>query len=117
MKIKSIRLFLTVLFFSLSVVPGMAAEGSAAAPSSVTPQVQDLQEKMLNDQGIMDLIKALQDDPEMRALLTDPQVQEAVQAGDVGTLLAYPRFMQILNNPRVKEIEKRLENQEGGGAK
>jgi hypothetical protein len=117
MKIGKIRMVLTSLSFCCIASSGMAAEGGGAALSAVTPQVLDLQEKMLNDQGIVAMIKLLQDDPEIQALLSDPKVLEAAQAGDLGALLQNPRFMRALNNPRVKEIEKRLENREGGEAK
>ena|ERR1700674_661115 len=108
MKIGRIHMVLTALAFCCIASSGMAAEGGGAALSSVTPQVQDLQDKILNDQGIMAMVKLLQDDPDIQALLGDPKVQEAVQAGDIGALLQNPRFIRILNNPRVKEIEKRL---------
>ena len=76
--------------------------------ASVSPQVEGLKERMLKDEGIMALIRPLQDDPEMQALLKDPAVVSAVQAGDIGTLLSNPRFMKLLNNPRVREIEKKM---------
>lgn len=110
MKIIGIGLVLlaALLFFSLTDV--MAVDGGGDVPSAVTPQVQELQEKMLADPGIMALIMALQNDPEMQALLSDPKIVAAVQAGDIGVLLADSRFMKLLDNARVREIEQRLSN-------
>jgi Domain of unknown function (DUF4124) len=79
---------------------------------SVAPDMEGLKERMLNDEGIMALIRALQNDPEMRALLNDPAILRAVQAMDIATLTNTPAFMKLLNNPRVREIEKRV--QQGG---
>jgi hypothetical protein len=56
----------------------------------------------------MALILSLQDDPEMQALLNDPALLEAVQAGDLSALTANPRFMKLLDNAKVKEIQKRV---------
>jgi hypothetical protein len=36
----------------------------------------------------------------------------AVQAGDINTLQNNPDFVKILNDPRVKEIEKKLNDSE-----
>ena len=79
---------------------------------TIVPQVEDLTERMMNDQGIMSLIQAMQGDPEMQSLLNDPATMSAVQGGDVGTLMKNPVFMKLLNDPRVREIEKSM--QQGG---
>jgi hypothetical protein len=117
MKIGRIRRFLTAFSFCCIASSGMAAGEDGAGLSPVAPQVQELQEKMVSDPGIMAQINLLLNDPEIQALLSDSKVQESVKAGDVGALLQNPRFMRILSNPRVKEIEKRLENQGSGGTK
>jgi len=98
-------------FCSLATV-GAAAEKGANGDGQVVDQaqVQQLQEKMLGDSDVMALIFALQNDPEMKALLNDPEVLTAVQAGDVEALKKMPRFMQLLNNQRVEEIRKRIDH-------
>jgi hypothetical protein len=77
---------------------------------SVTPDVDDLKERMMKDQQIMALMGAMQNDQELQVLLSDPTILHAIQVGDVSTLLNNPDFLKILNDPRVKEIEKRLNN-------
>ena len=47
----------------------------------------------------------------MKALLSNPAMISAIQAGDIGTLMNNPAFMKFLNNPRVQEIEKRVNSQ------
>ncbi len=84
--------------------PQPGAGGQTAPP----PQAEELKNRMMNDEGIMILIRSLQDDPEIRALLSDPATMSAIQAGDIGKLVNNPAFLKILNNPRVKEIEKKL---------
>ena len=75
---------------------------------SIAPKVEELKGRMLNDEGIMALIRAMQNDPDMQALLNDPAVLRAVQEMDINTLINNPSFMKMLNNPRVQEIEKRM---------
>jgi hypothetical protein len=84
--------------------------------SGIPSQVEGMKERMMKDEGIMALIRALQDDPEMKALLDDPAMMSALQAGDIGALINSPAFLKILNNPRVREIEKRV-NSQGIGTK
>jgi len=77
--------------------------------ANVAPQIDDLKERMMNDKGIMSVISAMQNDPEMQALLSDPAIMSAIQSGDIATLISNPAFMKFLDNPRVREIEKSLE--------
>ena len=76
--------------------------------TAITTRMEGLKERMQNDEEIMGLIRAFQNDPEMQSLLMDPAVMSAVQAGDVSALMGNPAFLQLLNNPRVREIEKKL---------
>ena len=88
-----------------------AAQSSqpAADNGSVAPQVDELKERMIQDEGVMALIRAMQNDPEMQALLSDPAILAAIQAGDIGTLTGNPDFMKLLNNPKVRAIEQKLQ--------
>lgn len=104
-----VQLIMTVLFLFYVAPSGFAAGEAGSGTFSVSPQMHDLQEKMLRDEGTMALVKSLQDDPEIRALLADPKVLEAVQAGDIGALLNNPRVLKLLDKPQVREIEKRIE--------
>ena len=89
---------------------------NAGDNSRVPSQVEGMKERMMKDEGTMTLIRALQDDPEMQAILSDPAMVSALQSGDVATLMNNPDFMKLLNNPRVREIEKRV-NSQGAGTK
>lgn len=107
-----VALLVALLLGSGTVVTAAGDEGDA--PAAVTPQVQELQREMLGDPGIMALIMALQNDPEMQAILSDPKIVAAVQAGDIGVLFADSRFMKLLDNPRVREIEQRMSTPKAG---
>ena len=100
------RQFLPVILVVCCSGPVQAA--SEQSSGSVTPLVQELEQKMLGNEQVMALILSLQNDPEMQALLNDPAVLSAVQAGDIETLKANPRFMKLLDNATVKEIQKRV---------
>jgi len=99
-------LALTVVLSGVGTTAVVAAENRN---SGVNEQVSALQEKMLNDQEIMSLVLALQSDPEVQALLNDPAVLSAFSSGDIAALAGDPRVLRLLENARVKEIQKRLE--------
>jgi hypothetical protein len=79
---------------------------------SIAPAVDNLKKQMMKDEGIMALIREMQTDQELQVLLNNPEIMSAIQAGDINTLINNPDFLKILNNPRVKEIERKL-NQTG----
>jgi hypothetical protein len=85
-----------------------AEEMASPRDNEIARQVETLQEKMLNDTDIMALIGELQNDPEIQRLLNDPTAVEAAQRGDISALVANPHFMQLLDNPRVREIQRKV---------
>ncbi len=91
-----------------SAIPWIEPQPGTGGQAALPPQTEELKNRMMNDEGIMTLIRALQDDPEIRALLGDQAAMNAIQAGDIGKLINNPAFLKILNDPRVKEIEKKL---------
>ena len=82
--------------------PGSAASRDAGR------QVKSFEDSMLGDREIMDLIRALQNDPDLQKILQDPEIMKAVQTGDIVTLMRNPEFMKLLNKQAVQDIEKKL---------
>ena len=94
----------------INTSPGSSATSSLPSQSSNDfSGVAALKDRMLQDQGVMEQIRALQHDPEMQVLLSNPEVIRAVQSGDYSVLVTNPAFLRLLNNPRVKEIGKRMQ--------
>jgi len=94
----------------VGVATGALAGSDGSSSLAVDPaQVQALQERILNDPGIMALLLSLQNDPDMQALLNDPAVAASLQAGDLTSLASDPRVVKLLGKPQVKEMEKRLQ--------
>jgi len=88
---------------------GPSSGSPAAAPGNGTDAVvRSVGKKMMGDQEVMALILSLQNDPEFQKVLEDPEIMNAVNAGDVAALTANPRFMQLLNNPTVQDIQKKV---------
>ncbi len=75
------------------------------APSG--PETGALQEKTLSVKEIMGLIQSLQNDPDFQKVLKDPNIMKAVNDGDISELTANTRFMKLLDNATVKEIQQK----------
>jgi hypothetical protein len=76
--------------------------------SNAGGDTKSLQEKMMSDQEVMSMITSLQNDPEFKKIMEDPKLVQAVAAGDIAVLMADPRFVKLLSNPAVQEIQKKV---------
>ena len=76
-------------------------------PAAANTEIMGLEQKMLNNTEVMDLIKSLQNDPDFKKAMEDPEIMKAVNAGDTAALTANPAFMKLLNNATVKDIQKK----------
>ncbi len=71
-------------------------------------QLKSIQQKMMGDDDIMSLVKAVQSDPDFQEVLKDPEVMKAVQAGDIAALMTNPKVMQLLNKQAVQRIKDKI---------
>ena len=84
-----------------------SGERESPERTSIKPEIRDLQRSMISDEEIMNMIFSLQNDPAIQDILSNPEIMNAVKSGDISTLLANPKFMKLLNNIHIKEIQKR----------
>ena len=70
--------------------------------------IQDIQKSILADEGIFNIILSLQDDPKIQEILKDPETMRAVQSGDLQSLMSNPKFMELLNHPKIKAINRKV---------
>jgi hypothetical protein len=77
-------------------------------PSDISNQARSLEERMQADDEVMNKIRSLKDDPAFQSILEDPELLNAVNTGDVATLMANPKFLQLLQNPSVQDIQKKM---------
>jgi hypothetical protein len=67
-----------------------------------------LTDRMMNDTEIMAVIRGLQDDPDFKKILADPEIMRAVKDNDVATLMSKPEFMRLLDKPSVRTIREKV---------
>jgi hypothetical protein len=83
--------------------------GPAARHSDESGRVRSLEEKMRSDSEVMGMIESLKDDLQFRRILEDPELMKAVESGDMATLLSDPKFLQLMQNPTVKDIHRKVD--------
>ena len=88
--------------------PKSPPRGPGAAQNNTGSEATSLQHKLMSDQEIMGMILSLQNDPDFKKLLEDPEVMKAVSEGNIAALTANPKFMKLLGNPTVQEIQKKV---------
>ena len=71
-------------------------------------EIQALQQRMAADEEIINMVLSLQNDPDVRRVLTDPAVMEAVNSGDLNALMSNPEFMKLLEKPEIRDITRRV---------
>jgi len=81
---------------------------STGGDNTVLPpgQLPRIQERLISDEAVFKKIQALQDDPDIQAVLSDPALMDALRAGDLNAVTSNPKFMRLLENPAVQEIMK-----------
>ena len=82
-------------------------EGSVKA--SVQQEIIAIQQKILADESIVQLILALQNDPDFQEILQDESIMKAISSGDFNALMTNPKIVKLMNNSSVQEIKRRVE--------
>lgn len=100
-KIKTIRL------------AGTEDTSSSTRPES-TPaansQLSNMQLSIMQNPANVDKILSLQEDPLvqsiLQSILNDAETMKAVEAGDIGTLLANPKIQELMGHPTIKGLSQ-----------
>lgn len=71
-------------------------------------QAGPLTDRMMNNNEIMTMIQGLQDDPDFKKILADPEVMQAVMNSDIAALMSNPEFMKLLDKPAVRDIREKV---------
>jgi len=100
-----------ILLLGLLPIQVSAGDFEQSSKASFNKDMQALQNTMMNDKEIMNLILALQNNPDMKKILEDPDILNAVNSGDISALTANPRFMKLMNNQIMKEIQQKVMGQ------
>ena len=71
--------------------------------------VQALQSSISSDPGMMTNILQLQNDPDMQAVLSDPELMRAIQSFDLQALQNNPKIQKLMRNSTVQSIQGKMD--------
>ncbi len=94
----------TALPAAPSVTPAPAAAGTA--PTGL--DIGSIRQQILGQPETMEAIGRLQDDPQIKSLLSDPELVRRIMSGDIEAVRSDPRFQQLLANPSIRAIVSRF---------
>jgi len=80
-----------------------------AGNDSVQQEILAVQQKMIADESVIQLILALQNDPDFQDVLQDESIMKAISSGDFNALMTNPKIVKLMNNSSVQEIKRKLE--------
>ena len=89
---------------------GRAVPGGA---SSISSQVENYRASLTADPEISSMISSLASDSQLQSLLKDPEIVSAVTSADVPSLMKSDKFMDFMDNPRLREIMEKLRRKKG----
>jgi len=86
--------------------PEVASDSPAEAVPAQTQtySAEDLQQVLQQDPAAMEKILSLQGDPLVQSILEDADTMQAIQAGDIGTLLNDPKIRALMSHPTVQGL-------------
>ncbi len=90
------------------------AAGQHAAPEGYAGLIQALQQSMVADSGIMELMTALQQDPEIQRAIGDPELIGLMASGDVEALRNHEAFGRLMGHPGIRAIIEQMIGRVGG---
>ncbi|MEO8465693.1 MAG: hypothetical protein ABI640_10165 [Gammaproteobacteria bacterium] len=86
---------------------GATGPAPASSAGEVFPEPQTLdamKSRITQDPALLATVLALQNDPEVLAVLADPVIAKAIAAGDYAALMTNPKIVALLQNAQVREI-------------
>jgi hypothetical protein len=92
--------------------PSAAAAADPAAAVSAA-DIEGLQRRLIGDQGVMESIMALQQDPELQAALADPELMGLVMSGNIEALRNHPAFGRLMNHDGIRAIIEQVVGPDG----
>ncbi len=88
--------------------PSDSAKTSGNGNSAIMEQASVLSKTMMSDKEVMKMIMELQNNPDFKAVLSDPDIMNSINAGNIEALLSNPKFLKLMDNSEVKKINHQL---------
>jgi hypothetical protein len=102
---------MSVKALALKAAPTPSALGATVEKignSVENASIEALKSAIMSSTSLMSSITSLQSDPQVQALLADPEILRAVQTLDFETLSRSPKVQALMQNPKVKALQAEI---------
>ena len=86
---------------------GSTIGSPVGSPNGSPPEqaeLQAMQSRMMQIPNLISMIQGLQSNPDVQAILADPEIISALASGDYTTLMNHPKIIALTSNAEVREI-------------
>jgi hypothetical protein len=77
---------------------------STAESFPESAELQAMQLRMTENPNLFSMIQALQSDPDVQAVLADPEIISAIASGNYAVLMKHPKIIALTDNAKMREI-------------
>lgn len=75
-----------------------------SSSSALDGQIMQVQQQLMADPSFIEGAKSISEDPEVMAILKQPEVAQAIMNHDINALQSNPQFRNLLSNPKILEL-------------
>ena len=83
---------------------GASVESSARSASLGAGELDATASRITQDPKLLAMVLTLQNDPDVLAVLADPEIMRAMTAGDYTMLLNNPKIVALMRNAKIRDI-------------
>ncbi len=100
--------FISHLLITIFLCAQGCVTETVSGPFDEQSEISHVKLDNVEENKLIELMTALQNDPEMLAVLNDPAAMDAIRTMDMKIIDSDPRFKNLRNNPRMRELMKLL---------
>lgn len=87
-----------------SSIRSIQSSGGGTASGAANPDIQAIQQRIVNSPELMQLVNTMMSDPEIQEAVKDPEFIQLIMSGDLQALKDDPRILRLMNNPSMQAI-------------
>ncbi|MFH0856057.1 MAG: hypothetical protein V1869_06110 [Candidatus Omnitrophota bacterium] len=76
----------------------------------IKSEINQTRKQIVDNPEIMRIVNELANDPDFQEAMKDPGIVKAAKSQDVKALISNEKFMNLIKNAKIKEIENKLQN-------
>ena len=74
-------------------------------------KIETMKNKLMSDPETMGMITSLQNDPQIKDIINDPEIINAVKSGDTTSLMNNAKLIRLQSNPIIQDIKRKTEEE------